>query len=173
MAKILDDEEGVILRNGQVTLEYRDDLNLYGAVYSANGWKEIGSRIHSGKWAHYSLVNDSQFIRLYINGNLMKSRLLEGEMNWENIEDRNLYIGTDSRLPWSKGGKIILDDFRIYDRALLENEIVSLYGYGTRWRSGHPPIGFLDKLFLRFLRLHNQSNSGKKMPIFHFGSGIG
>ncbi|HAF57962.1 MAG TPA: hypothetical protein DCL00_00055, partial [Opitutae bacterium] len=60
--KILDDEEGVILRNGQVSLEYRDDLNLYGAVYSANGWKEIGSRTHSGKWAHYSLVNDSQFI---------------------------------------------------------------------------------------------------------------
>ena len=47
MGKILDDEQGIILRNGQVSMEYRDDLKIYGAVYYkwlGRGWIQCSIR---------------------------------------------------------------------------------------------------------------------------------
>jgi hypothetical protein len=144
--KILDNEEGIILRNGQVSLEYRDDLKMYGSLYTTNGWEEIGSIAQLGKWAHYSLSNDSQSLKLFINGNLINSRSLENTTAWESLADRNLYFGTDSRLPWDRGGKFILDELRVYDRALSENEIEHLYGHGSG-DLGIRPIVSGDSIF--------------------------
>ena len=70
-------------------------------------------------------------MKLYQNGNVVNSLFLNNPTSWESLDDRNLYFGTDSRLPWNEGGKIILDDLRVYDRALSEDEILLLYGHGS------------------------------------------
>ena len=62
---------------------------------------------------------------------MVNSLFLNNPTSWESLDDRNLYFGTDSRLPWNEGGKIILDDLRVYDRALSEDEILLLYGHGS------------------------------------------
>ncbi|MEL0098350.1 MAG: LamG-like jellyroll fold domain-containing protein, partial [Opitutae bacterium] len=130
-AKILDDEEGIILRNGQVALEYRDDLNLYGSLYTENGWKEIAAPLEAGSWAHYTLTYDSSSFKFYTNGDKKSSTTYTGSVALENTEDRNLYLGTFSGSVWSEAGKFILDDLRVYDRALSESEVLKLYGLGT------------------------------------------
>ena len=49
----------------------------------------------------------------------------------ENLDDRDLYLGSPEAINWSMRGNILLDEMRIYDRALSNSEISSLYGYGS------------------------------------------
>ena len=92
---------------------------------------------------------------------MVSSLFLNNPTSWESLDDRNLYFGTDSRLPWNEGGKIILDDLRVYDRALSEDEILLLYGYGSG-DVGIRPLVVGDSIF-RLLPFHNRYSFGRRM----------
>ena len=47
--KILDDTSGILMRNGQFSLEYNEDATLSGRVYTNNGWAESKTRMPSGQ----------------------------------------------------------------------------------------------------------------------------
>ena len=117
-AKILDDAEGTILSNGQARLEYRDDLKLYGSVYTQNGWEEVSTFAQQGKWTHYALALTNSQLMMFINGDQVSSKNLTTAMTWEDLEDRDLYLGSPEAINWSMGGNVLLDELRIYDRAL-------------------------------------------------------
>ena len=103
-AKILDDAEGTILSNGQVRLEYRDDLKLYGSVYTQNGWEEVSSFAQGGKWTHYALSLTNSQLMMFINGDQVSSKNLTTAMTWENLDDRDLYLGSPEAINWSMEG---------------------------------------------------------------------
>ncbi|NDH17547.1 MAG: LamG domain-containing protein, partial [Opitutae bacterium] len=130
-AKILDDEEGVLFTNSQAKLEYRDDLKIYGSVYSGNDWQEVYSESNPGQWAHYSLIVDSTELALFINGNRKAVLTLGSSLGMEFSDDPNLYFGTNPNQPFSMGAKILLDEVRIFDRKLIDTEITKLYGSGS------------------------------------------
>ena len=130
-AKILDDEEGILFTNSQAKLEYRDDLKIYGSVYSGNDWQDIYSKSNPGKWAHYALTLDSTELTLFINGNWKTVLNLGSSLGMEFSDDPNLYFGTNPNQPFSMGAKILLDEVRIFDRELTNTEITKLYGSGS------------------------------------------
>jgi len=80
-----------------------------------------------GNWMLYLLVFDQNEMKVYVNGNLIDEREIEN--SGEIVVDDNLWIGkydTSSR-NWNG----LLDDVRIYDRALEPWEVFELYRWGS------------------------------------------
>jgi hypothetical protein len=78
-----------------------------------------------GTWAHYAEVKQGSLRKTYVNGVLKVSR----SVAWVSGNDGPLYLGKD---PWHVGMIGLLDDVRVYRRALTQAEIVSDM-------SGNPP----------------------------------
>ena len=98
----------VLFTNSQAKLEYRDDLKIYGSVYSGNDWQDIYSESNPGQWAHYALTLDSTELALFINGNRKTVLNLGSSLGMEFSDDPNLYFGTNPNQPFSMGAKILL-----------------------------------------------------------------
>lgn len=80
-----------------------------------------------GSWYHVVGVYDDKDVRIYLNGELRGRRTFDLETG-STTPDKNLVIGAmsyDSTIKAFFGGKI--DDVRIYDGALSDAEIWSLY----------------------------------------------
>ena len=84
-----------------------------------------------GKWTHYALSLTNSQLMMFISGDQVSSKNLTTAMTWEDLDDRDLYLGSPATINWSMGGNILLDEVRIYDRALSNSEISSLYGSGS------------------------------------------
>ncbi len=84
-----------------------------------NDFVETTTAFEVGEWYHFAGTYDGDSLRIYING------VVEGEKSAVPeiaASDLDLWIGADdwaSALPFAG----ILDDIRIYSRALAENEI--------------------------------------------------
>jgi hypothetical protein len=79
--------------------------------------------IQLGVWYHFVAIYDGAQHRLYVNGELQNVQT--GSFG-PNVEEP-IYIGkknTDEKRFWFHG---VLDDIRIYDRALSDNEVLELY----------------------------------------------
>ena len=80
-----------------------------------------------GSWYHLVGVYDDKDVRIYLNGELRSRRTFDLETG-STTPDKNLVIGAmsyDSKIKSFFGGKI--DEVRIYDGALSDAEIWSLY----------------------------------------------
>ena len=99
-----------------------------------NGWVDVGNgkehasvgwqkRLEIGKWYFYALTYDGLQVRAYLNGELLGSASLTG-----NIADSRLPINI-GRNPAYEGDYFtgLVDEIRIYKRALSLNEIRALY----------------------------------------------
>ena len=118
--KIRDDDYGIIAQSGQVRLEYHDDNTIRASVRIGNTWSELRARSVLGKWVHYALTYDGTFLRLFVNGVKSDELALTGSLH---VSNDALRLGVDT--------KIILDDFRIYDKGLTEHQISLVYGLGS------------------------------------------
>ena len=81
--------------------------------------------VPNGVWRHYVLVWDKPVLRAYRNGELVD------EKNWNHDIGWNVYetiIGKWADLYFNG----IIDEVRIYNRALSEKEIRTLYYYGIQ-----------------------------------------
>lgn len=82
------------------------------------------------EWQHIVGVWDGSNIRLYINGEQMSGGLFSGPIAYD---DNPIFIGADdndgSGIP-EQGWNGVIDEVRIYDRALNEAEIQLLYEQG-------------------------------------------
>ena len=47
-AKVLDDNQGVLIRCGQFYLQYFDDNSIRGGVYTQGSWKVVETDVLSG-----------------------------------------------------------------------------------------------------------------------------
>jgi hypothetical protein len=83
-------------------------------------------------WYHVAAVAENGVHRLYIDGQLVD----ETTNTWNSSQGKTLTIGNHQDNISAFNG--ILDDFHVYDRALLASEIDSLYRIGG-WDSGPSP----------------------------------
>ena len=127
-------EDHAIIRNGGSNHEYL--LNIFGTNRSGReGYVEFGSNYLSDSWTVAESVVDNEiwyFIcgtydgskkKIYINNSLSIEELATGNLN------PTLYstIGSQGGSRFTKG---LIDDVRIYDRALSAEEVQALYNLG-------------------------------------------
>jgi hypothetical protein len=90
-------------------------------------FKELSPALPPGKWFHVALVRQGGYARTYINGQLVReSRRCSG------VDIGNTAPLSFSNSPCIQAGRVrrfkgVLDELRIYDRALLNDEIEQLY----------------------------------------------
>ncbi|MCC3373820.1 LamG domain-containing protein [Cohnella sp. REN36] len=95
--------------------------------------------IQKGVWYHFAAIYDETQHKLYVNGELQDVQTGSFRPNVEEL----IYIGkknSDEKRFWFHG---VLDDIRIYDRSLTDNEVLELYaeqGYvGNPGTTPEPP----------------------------------
>ena len=91
-----------------------------------------GPSISTNNWYHVALTYNGSEAILYLNGNnAVSNSSMSGDLD---ANSDNLHIGTF----FNKSSKYffdgLIDDVRIYDKALRPEEIFDLYRYGTRGR---------------------------------------
>lgn len=100
-------------------------------IYSSRDVSDIivgDTAVPFGQWHHVSGTFDKGNASLYIDGQLEKSEMLSVSIIMNDVQPLTIggyweYCGTDELL----GGKCILDEVRIYNRALSAEEIQVLY----------------------------------------------
>lgn len=112
------DSVGLYLAGNYVTFYQRDSSGTFTSVSSPSG------SISTGQWYHLVGVQENNFIYLYINGILISS--LELGNNFSYALENRYGIGQNAA---SDGYFFngILDDVRIYHKALTKEEIMFLY----------------------------------------------
>ncbi|HAU60486.1 MAG TPA: hypothetical protein DCW45_09010, partial [Opitutae bacterium] len=127
--KVLDDSNGILVRNGQFSIQYNEDATLRGNVFTNNGWAETKTRLPSGQWFHLAFSYDGNLASLYVDGAKKSETSHNGYLSWGDGADRVLYLNRYE----TKGmeGKAVFDDLRIYNRSLSENEIRLLWSQGA------------------------------------------
>ena len=68
------------------------------------------------RWTHVAVVGSGQLLQLFINGVLDSQVILKGPIKYNRGE---IYLGKD---PWHSGFKGFLDDLRIFDKPLHEED---------------------------------------------------
>lgn len=92
-------------------------------------FEELSPELVDGKWLHYVLVRQGFYARTYINGKLMReSRRCSGV---DITNSAPLSIGNS---PCVEGGRArrfkgVIDELRVYDRALSDEEVQLLYDF--------------------------------------------
>ena len=96
-------------------------------------WAELSSKDrmqgnYLNKWTHIAFVYGSSFAQLYIDGTLVDEK--ESSPDFTRMNMMNLYIGkfSDSWYPFNG----LIDEIRIYNRALTSDEISTLAQYHER-----------------------------------------
>ncbi len=115
-------------------------LYLSGGSISAQVWTNPGAalwntvnsnvRATSGEWYHVAAAwsQDSGEITIYVNGQEANSAVAEGGVSFKS--GRQLAIGGNDQITYPGEALFtgVIDEFRIYNRALSGNEIMALMG---------------------------------------------
>lgn len=109
----------------------------YASVLQQQIIFEFYTSVHSGvsslatldfnKWYHYVLTYDGILIKMYLNGVLVNQKATTGNLNYTNTVNATFgsrFTGTDA---FFNG---LLDDVRVYDHAITDQEIDALYHEG-------------------------------------------
>ena len=81
----------------------------------------------SPKWTHYVAMVDGQHVSIYCNGVLVADTINDQSASFGSANDKDLMIGIyGDNYWWPFNGK--LDDIALYNRALTNEEVQSLYG---------------------------------------------
>jgi Concanavalin A-like lectin/glucanases superfamily len=89
-----------------------------------------------GAWTHVALTYDGAALRLYINGNQVASRAMSGAIETTN---NPLWIGGNQ--PYGEYFNGLIDDVRVYDRALTQPDIQADMNAPVAW-TGLPNLLF-------------------------------
>ena len=99
--------------------------------------------IATGVWYHVAGVRGSNFIQLYINGQLVGQTNVSFAQNYGNLP---LYFGSSGESYWDHKLKGLLDEVSLYNRALSSNEVAAIYAAGRggqmqsgEWANHHRP----------------------------------
>ncbi len=84
--------------------------------------------ISTGVWYHVAALRGSNFIQLYVNGQLERQTNVAFAQNYGNFP---LYFGSTGQAIWDHKLKGNLDEVSLYNRALSPNEIAGVYAAGV------------------------------------------
>ena len=120
--------------------------------YISSGDNNCATPIGAGAWSHVAGVFDGTMVRLYLNGRPVRSR----KSGFNSVgKGKNLLIGCivsdpaaqdpgDPRVPHFKG---LIDEVRVYNRALTEKEIVRRYNLHAEEKGKNLlDVAWFDKL---------------------------
>jgi hypothetical protein len=109
------------------------------AVYSAPG-------IQTNVWYHVAGVRGTNFLQLYVNGQLAGQASVTFAQNYGTTP---LYLGTTGQSYWDHKLKGWLDEASLYNRALAASEIAAIYGAGAAGKcKGAAPAALLAQSVL-------------------------
>lgn len=113
------------------TALYTDDLEFSSDRLSDE--VSIGSLAADGEWHHVLLMNDGSFINFYLDGNDQSQRFQVAEIEYSLNQDELYFFIGARHTNWVGETPTIgrfftgvLDDIRIYNRNLTEDEILAL-----------------------------------------------
>jgi regulation of enolase protein 1 (concanavalin A-like superfamily) len=109
--------------NNAYCIKHNSWNNLEVVIY-IGGWKVATFPLddsYNGLWYHFAGTYDGSQIKLYINGALIATTDQTGAIN---TNTNNAQIGTRDGGQWFYNG--VIDDARIYNRALSDDEIKKL-----------------------------------------------
>lgn len=109
-----------------VTLYYDDDDNQHGFFVRASGKSTDAAKdliqedIPIGEWLHLVGTWDGKTVKYYVNGKLEITHSISGT-----IKGGGLFLGIGDRSDASNGDTVqgLIDEVRIYERALSESEV--------------------------------------------------
>jgi lysophospholipase L1-like esterase len=84
--------------------------------------------ISTGTWYHVAAVRGSNFISLYVNGQLQNQTGVAFPQDYGTLP---LYFGTSGQSYWDHKFKGNLDEVSLYNRALNSSEILAIYNAGA------------------------------------------
>ena len=108
----------LMLAASDTSLRWEVNTDVSGRVYTHSKTK-----LEYNKWYHFACTYDGSKIAIYINGKLESTYAGEGKIVYPSA--RNLYVGRSEYGDKYLDG--IIDEVRIYNRALTEQEIRALY----------------------------------------------
>ncbi len=88
---------------------------------SSNAYIWSSTAPQNGSWYHITGTYDGSKLKLYVNGELEKTRPLSGSVQ---ISESDLYLATNGGSRYFSGN---IDEVRVYERALPEDEIKRNY----------------------------------------------
>lgn len=106
-------------RLGELTTDFQETENKL--------FRDLGPSLPTGAWLHYALVREGVYARTYINGQLVnESRRCSG------VDIGNDAPFTIADSPCVRNGRMrrfrgVIDELRVYDRALKDEEVQWLY----------------------------------------------
>jgi hypothetical protein len=104
--------------------------NPSGTPYSVNYTRDI----RDGKWHHWAATFDGRYLKIYIDGILRNVSDTGGTS--VRTTDTPLYIGRG----WGGYVRMTADEIRIYNRALSDREIISIYYQGIKTAQKNPIV---------------------------------
>ncbi|MBN1998068.1 CotH kinase family protein [candidate division KSB1 bacterium] len=109
-----------------------------------NGWHAPNVELdenYNDEWHHYAGTYDGSELKMYIDGELMQTYEHEGVIN---TTEYDFYIGSNSQAS-GRFFEGILDEVRVYDIALSDVEIATIYNsYSDSAVKNHPNLAVSD-----------------------------
>jgi len=98
--------------------------NFVFGVREANGtdYVSVSAPARANAWVHVAATYDGSMLRLYVDGQEMSVAAVP--LPWDSDED--LYIGADPGCGGRVYSTAVIDDLRLYDRTLTEEEITEI-----------------------------------------------
>jgi len=123
------------LGGGYVIQQNGANLNQYyftyynGASYQGTG---ISTQLVANKWNHFVVQKTGNLIKHYLNGKMVASGSVSGDISY--AADQHMWVG-NGYTGFSRVFSGVIDEARVYNRALSEAEIQYHYGHGG-------PVGY-------------------------------
>jgi hypothetical protein len=128
--------EGFFLGKGRVAGR---DLFVFGVSSAAGQAIELDSvaTVTTGAWFHVAGVRGSNYIQLYVNGQL------DSQTNVSFPQDygtNDLFFGSSGQAYWDRKLNGSLDEVSLYDRALDAGEVAGIYAAGSQGKCRAPNL---------------------------------
>ena len=86
------------------------------------------SLVSTGVWYHVAAVRGSNYVQLYVNGQLESTNSVSFAQDYGTLP---LYFGTSGQTYWDGKLEGTLDEASFYNRALSSNEVAAIYAAGA------------------------------------------
>jgi lysophospholipase L1-like esterase len=99
---------------------------------------QSATTVHTGIWYHVAAVRGTNFLQLYVNGQLES----QGEVGFpQNYASNSLYFGTSGQAYWDHKFAGLLDEVSLYNQPMAAADIAAIYAAGSdgKCKSAMPP----------------------------------
>jgi len=108
-----------------------NEIQLFGRYNSTDRDFRVSIQDNvKNNFYYITIIKQKNILKYYVNGIYINKFLMESEI-YDDVDIKKIFIGTQTGSK-DTSFKGLIDDLRIYNRALNDNEIKELYKLGTR-----------------------------------------